>query len=132
MLNTDVKQIKTTQREIFRYWLEFLKPFHKLANKEIEAMSSLLYYRHELSKEIKSPDLIDKLLFSKDMRQQVRNDLGGMKNGVFNNLLTVLRRKKVLSTDNKIFPFLIPKFQPEAKGFKLILNFEIDETKSSR
>lgn len=129
MNNTNVKRIRTSKRKLFKYWLEFLKPYHKLAHKELEALSLMLYYRHELSKEVLNPDLIDKLLFSPDTRKQIRNDLGGMNNKVFNNLLTVLRRKKVLSKDNKILPALIPNMDEEESGFKLIFNFEIDETK---
>ena len=128
MNNTNVKRIKTSKKKLFRYWLEFLKPYHKLAQKEVEALSLMLYYRHELSKEVINPKLIDKLLFSQNTRKQIRDDLGGMDNKVFNNLLTVLRRKKVLSRDNKILPALIPSIDKDGGGFKLIFNFEVDET----
>jgi len=111
------------------YWLKFLKPYHKLAEREMEALSIMLYYRSELAIEISNPDLIDKLLFSPETRKQIREDLGGMKNGVFNNLLTVLRRKKVITKDNKILYSLVPTMRPDARGFKLIFNFEIDENK---
>ena len=50
-MNASVKSIQTDSRTVFMYWLEFLKPYHKLANKEVEALSILLYYRWELSKE---------------------------------------------------------------------------------
>tara|TARA_R110000868_G_scaffold143967_3_gene362722 strand:- start:860 stop:1198 length:339 start_codon:yes stop_codon:yes gene_type:complete len=111
------------------YWLEFLKPYHKLANKEIEALGLMLYYRHELSKEVSNEDLVDKLLFSSDIRQKIKTDLGGMKNGVFNNLLSTLRRKKVLSTKNKITSSLIPNKDPMSKEFSLVFNFQINEDK---
>ena len=111
------------------YWLEFLKPYHKLANKEVEALSILLYYRWELSKEVTNMALVDKLLFSSEIRLKVREDLGGMKSGVFNNLLTTLRRKGVLSKDNKIIPALIPNIKPDSTGFKLIFDFEINDKK---
>lgn len=126
-MNTNVKHIQTTKRLVFRYWLEFLKPYHHLAAKEIEALSILLYYRQELSTEVSNPDLVDKLLFSSSTRKQVKKDLGDMKDGVFNNLLTTLRRKNVLSKDNKIVAQLIPKMQKDSDGFKLIFNFEITD-----
>ena len=63
------------------------------------------------------------------MRKKVRSDLGDMKSGVFNNLLTALRIKKVITKDNKIHPSLIPNMDPDSNGFKLIFNFEINETK---
>jgi hypothetical protein len=129
MKNISIKTIETNGRSMFVYWLEFLKPYHKLANKETEALATLLYYRHELSKEISNEKHIRKLLFSSDIRAKVRSDLGGMKSGVFNNLLTTLRKKKVLSKDNRILPALIPNMDPESNGFKLVFNFEINESK---
>tara|TARA_B100000768_G_C11280315_1_gene378200 strand:+ start:2539 stop:2826 length:288 start_codon:yes stop_codon:yes gene_type:complete len=95
----------------------------------MEALSALLYYRSELSKEISNEDIVDKLLFSKETRSQVRKDLGGMKAGVFNNLLTALRRKNVITSENKIMKALVPKMDVGSNEFKLIFNFEIDETK---
>jgi hypothetical protein len=128
-MNASVKSIQTDSRTVFMYWLEFLKPYHKLANKEVEALSILLYYRWELSKEVTNMALVDKLLFSSEIRLKVREDLGGMKSGVFNNLLTTLRRKGVLSKENKIIPALIPNIKPDSTGFKLIFDFEINDKK---
>ncbi len=129
MSHASVKSIQTDSRTVFMYWLEFLKPYHKLANKEVEALSILLYYRWELSKEVNNIALVDKLLFSSEIRLKVREDLGGMKSGVFNNLLTTLRKKGVLSKDNKIIPALIPNIRPDSTGFKLIFDFEINDKK---
>lgn len=129
MSHASVKSIQTDSRTVFMYWLEFLKPYHKLANKEVEALSILLYYRWELSKEVSNIALVDKLLFSSEVRLKVREDLGGMKSGVFNNLLTTLRKKGVLSKDNKIIPALIPNIRPDSTGFKLIFDFEINDKK---
>lgn len=128
MNNTNVKRIKTNKRKLFRYWLEFLKPYHKLAHKEIEALSLMLYYRHELSREVLNEELVDNILFSQSTRLQIMKDLGGMSNKVFNNLLTSLRKKKVLSKDNKILPSLIPMMDKNSSNFRLIFNFELDET----
>ena len=128
-MSASVKSIQTDSRTVFMYWLEFLKPYHKLANKEVEALSILLYYRWELSKEVNNIALVDKLLFSSEIRLKVREDLGGMKSGVFNNLLTTLRKKGVLSKDNKIIPALIPNIRPDSTGFKLIFDFEINDKK---
>lgn len=127
MKNINVKRIKTTKKEIFRYWLEFLKPYHGLRQKEIDALASMLYYRYELSRDIKNPELVNKLLFATDTRNQIRGDLNGMSQKVFNNLLTSLRKKKVLMSGNIINPVLIPNMTED--GFKLIFNFEIDEGK---
>lgn len=121
--NINIKRIHTSKRSIFRYWLEFLKPYHKLRPKEIEALSLLLFYRYEFSLDIDNEELVDTLLFSDKSRRKIRKELGDMDNKVFNNLLTSLRKKKVLGTDNKINPVLIPSMSED--GFKLIFDFEI-------
>lgn len=127
MKNTSLKNIKTSRRQVYLYWLKFLKPYHHLADREMEALATLLFYRQELSNQIDNEDLVEKLLFSQEMRKKVRDDLGGMKNGVFNNLLTTLRNKKVLTRDNKIIKPLIPMMEKDAKAFNLIFNFEFED-----
>lgn len=127
MSNINVKRIRTSKKEIFRYWLEFLKPYHRLRQKEIDALSLMLYYKYELARDVKNPKLVDKLLFATDTRNQIREDLGGMSQKVFNNLLTSLRKKGVLMKGNIINPVLVPNMTED--GFKLIFNFEIDEGK---
>ena len=119
----NIKRIHTDKKSIFRYWLEFLRPYHKLRTKEIEALALLLYYRYELSREIQSKEILDIVLFSKDTRSKIRKDLNNMNQKVFNNLLTSLRKKKVITRDNKINPVLIPMMTEE--GFKLVFNFEV-------
>lgn len=121
--NMNIKRIHTDKKSIFRYWLEFLKPYHKLRTKEIEALSLMLYYRYELSREIKDMDMVDMILFSTQTRNKIREDLGGMDQKVFNNLLTSLRKKKIISKDNKINHVLIPNMTEE--GFKLIFDFDV-------
>ena len=127
MSNINVKRIRTSKKEIFRYWLEFLKPYHRLRQKEIDALSLMLYYKYELARDVKNPKLVDKLLFATDTRNQIRQDIGGMSQKVFNNLLTSLRKKGVLMKGNIINPVLVPNMTED--GFKLIFNFEIDEGK---
>lgn len=127
MKNTNIKRISTSKKYIFRHWLKILKPYHKLRDKEQEALALMLYYRYELSIEVSNPDLVQKLLFSTDARKQMRADLGDMGPKVFNNLLTALRKKNVLGKNNIINPGLIPKMSET--GFKLIFNFEVNEGK---
>lgn len=123
--NMNIKRILTDKKSIFRYWLEFLKPYHKLRAKEIEALSLILYYRYELAREISNINIVDIVLFSTETRMKIRDDLGGMGQKVFNNLLTSLRSKGVLTKDNKINPVLIPSMSED--GFKLVFNFEVEK-----
>jgi len=104
-------------------WLMFLKPYHKLRNKEIEALGLILYYRYELSRQIPDTEMVDTILFSTQTRSKIRADLDDMGQKVFNNLLTSLRKKQVITKDNKIHHALIPSMTEE--GFKLVFNFEV-------
>jgi predicted transcriptional regulator len=119
----NIKRIHTDKKSIFRLWLEFLKPYHKLRNKEVEALSLMLYYRYELSREIPNIEMVDMILFSTETRAKIRSELSNMSQKVFNNLLTSLRKKGVLTKNNKIHHNLIPNMTED--GFKLIFNFEV-------
>jgi hypothetical protein len=50
---------------------------------------------------------------------------------VFNNLLTALRNKGVISRDNKITEVLVPNFLPGSDNFKLVFNFEVNDSKQN-
>lgn len=121
--NKNIKRIHTTKKSMFRYWLEFLKPYHKMRTKEIEVLSLMLYYRYELSREINNSEMVDTVLFSTKTRLKIRAELDNMGQRNFNNILTALRNKDVLSKENKIAKVLIPNMTED--GFQLIFDFEV-------
>lgn len=129
MDNVNIKRINVDVKQMFTYWLTFLKPYHNLRYKEIEALSVFLYYRYKLSEEVLNKDLIDKLLFSPDVRKNIMEELNIKSSYVFNNLLTALRNKGVITRDNKIAEVLVPNFVPGSDNFKLVFNFEINDNK---
>lgn len=129
MENVNIKRINVDVKQLFTYWLTFLKPYHNLRQKEIEALSVFLYYRHKLSEEVLNKSLIDKLLFSPDVRKNIMAELGIKSTYVFNNLLTALRNKGVITRDNKIAEVLIPNFKHGSDNFKLVFNFEVNDNK---
>ena len=63
------------------------------------------------------------ILFSTETRSKIRGDLNNMSQKVFNNLLTSLRKKGVVTKGNKINHVLIPNMSED--GFKLVFNFEV-------
>ena len=56
---------------LFRYWFEFLYPFHKLTDREIDVITSFVKHRYELSKVIKDNDILDKVTMSDDIKKKV-------------------------------------------------------------
>ena len=60
--------------KFFRYWFEFLEPFHKLTDREIDVITSFVKQRYELSKVIKDNDILDKVTMSEDTKRKVREE----------------------------------------------------------
>lgn len=114
--------INCSEDSFFKYWLEFLKPFHKLANKEILVLAELLKQREILSKAIKDDELIDKVLMSRETLSKVSKNCG-MTPTYFHVILGKLR-KSVAIEDNRINKKFIPSNYTE-NTFKLMLIFNI-------
>ena len=123
----DIKNVITVPTSIegkfFRYWFEFLRPFHKLTDREIDVISAFAKERFELSKVIKDPDILDKVTMSEDTKRKVRTDCN-MTQAHFQVIMTKLKKSRV--PDNpKINPKFLPKFSVEDKSVCLLLSFEL-------
>lgn len=126
--NINIKTLDTNLLRFFRLWMEFLKPFHKLTNKEIEIVAFLLYKRHLLKAKIPDDKYVDKLLLGEDVRNEIKKLMNYNSNQVLSNMISELRSKKII-VDNKITKVLIPNIETDAVNFKLVLNFNIDEAR---
>ena len=125
----NIKTLNVDKQNFFNYWLQFLKPYHKLRDKEIEMLSFFLLKRDELSEKIKDETLLDSMLFDKKIKDEIRKKMNYSNHQVFNNMLSSLRAKGVI-VDNKIHKGLIPHLTNN--NFKLIFNFNvIDETRQT-
>ena len=122
--NINIKTIKVTKKKFFIYWLQFLKPYHKLRDKEIEMLAHFLVVRDELSSKIKDESLIDDMLFSKNIKDDIKKKMNYSSHQVFNNMLSSLRNKGVI-INGRINQGLIPKLNDKKDNFKLIFNFNI-------
>ena len=60
--------------KFFRYWFEFLYPFHKLTAREIDVITSLVKQRYELSKVITDEEVLDRVVMSEDTKRKVREE----------------------------------------------------------
>lgn len=107
----------------FRYWFMFLKPFHKLTDREIDVITSFVKHRYELSKVIKDNDILDKVVMSEDTKRKVREECN-ITLPHFQVIMGKLRSSKVI-IDGKINPRFIPNIEEEDGFFKLLLLFEL-------
>lgn len=107
----------------FRYWFLFLKPFHKLTDREIDVITAFVKHRYELSKVIKDDEILDKVVMSEDTKRKVREECN-ITLPHFQVIMGKLRSSKVI-VDGKINPRFIPNVVEEDGFFKLLLLFEL-------
>ena len=117
--------IRTTRKNFFKHWLSLTKPFHKLRPQEQDVLALLLYYYFEYKKDIKRDDLVWKMVFDYDTKMLMKEDLSGMKDVIFQNTLSSLRKKEVVK-DKQVNPSFIPNITKDANNFNLIFKFEIN------
>lgn len=113
----------STEGKFFRYWFEFLRPFHKLTDREIDVIASFVKQRYELSKVIKDQELLNKVTMSEDTKKRVREDCN-ISQAHFQVIMTKLKKSKVID-NGKINPKFIPRIDEDAKNFQLLLSFEL-------
>lgn len=120
----NVVTIKTSlDGKFFRYWFEFLRPFHNLTDREIDVIASFVKHRYHLSRVIQDKDLLDRVTMSEDTKKKVREDCG-ITQGHFQVIMTKLKKSKVIDAD-RINPRFIPRIDPDSKIFTLMLTFEL-------
>ena len=109
--------------KFFRMWLEFLRPFHKLTERETDVMAAFLKERFELSKVVSDQEVLNKLTMSEDTKRKVR-EYCNISQAHFQVIMTKLKKSKMID-NGKINPKFIPKVEHDAKGFQLLLAFEL-------
>lgn len=107
--------------KFFKYWLEFLKPFHKLTDREMDVTASFLKHRYELSKVVTDLDVLDRLTMSEDTKRKVREDCQ-ISQAHFQVIMTKLKQSKIVE-NGKINSKFIPRISSD-DNFQLLLNFD--------
>lgn len=108
--------------KFFRYWFEFLQPFHNLTEREMDVITSFVKQRYELSKVIKDNEILDKVTMSEDTKKKVREECD-ISLPHFQVIMGKLRKNKVI-IDGKINPRYIPSVDEENSSFKMMLLFD--------
>ena len=108
--------------KFFRYWFEFLTPFHNLTEREMDVITSFVKQRYELSKVIKDNEILDKVTMSEDTKKKVREECD-ISLPHFQVIMGKLRKNKVI-IDGKINPRYIPSVDEENGSFKMMVVFD--------
>ena len=109
--------------KFFRYWFEFLQPFHHLTEREIDIITAFVKERYALSKVIKDNDILDRVTMSDETKRKVREECK-ISLAHFQVIMGKLRKGKVI-LDNKINPRFIPSVEEDQGVFKLLILFEL-------
>ena len=118
MKNPDnVILVPCTKKSFFYKWLEFLKPFHSLTNREMEIAASFLAKREELSKVISDNSIIDSVLMSEDTKKKIRECNITLPH--FQVVMGELRKSKFID-NNSINPKFIPNLSDDNNVMLLI------------
>lgn len=110
--------------KFFKYWVEFLKPFHKASATECEVIAYFLYKKFELSKKVSDDKLLNKLLFNEDTKKELCEYLHIQSN--YLRCMLVSLRKKGIIIDETINPKIEPKISGGEDDFKLIIHFRFE------
>ena len=123
-MNNVIRIPTSISTSFFRFWFEFLRPFHNLTDREMQVASSLLKRRYELSKVIQDEGILDKVVMSEDTKKVVREECN-ISLPHFQVIMGKLRKNKVI-LDGRINPRFIPNIIDEQGSFRLLLNFELN------
>ena len=122
-LNSVFNIPSSIEKDFFKHWCLFTRPLHRLTNSQIDLAAALLKKRYELCKSISDQNIVDKVLFSKESRNEIMNSLG-ITVYHYRFLIGVLKKNKVI-VENKINPKFIPNIKDDAKEFNVLLTFSL-------
>lgn len=122
-VNNIINVPTSLEGKFFRYWLEFLRPIHKLTSREIEVVELFLKKRYELSKKVSDKELLDKIAMSEDVKKEIREKLG-ITSQHFQVIMSKLRKNRVI-IDNKLNKKFIPNLNKKESTFSLMIYFEL-------
>lgn len=122
--NTNIVRISTgLSTKFFKYWFDFLEPFHKLTGREIDVIACFVKQRYLLSKVIKDEDILDKVVMSEDTKKKIREECN-ITLSHFQVVMSKLKKNKLI-VDGKINKKYIPNVEEDASEFRLIFHFEL-------
>lgn len=123
--NSSLRIPTSLKGKFFRYWFEFLKPFHNLTDREIDVIATFVKQRYELSKVISDQEILDRETMSEVTKRKVREECN-ISPAHFQVIMGKLRKSKVIE-NGKINPKFIPNIVEGDNNFTLLLLFELKD-----
>jgi hypothetical protein len=123
--------VGSPEKNFFKWWCTIINPLlYKvlqvtLTPKEMDLIASFLKLRHELSKKILDPIIVDSQLMTNDSRDMIIQDCG-ISLSYFYVLHSNLKGKGLI-TDTGINPILVPRISKDNNGYcQLLFLFKDD------
>lgn len=122
----NVVAVNTTLAGLFKYWFEFMRPFHHLTDRQMDVIIAFIKLRYELSKAINNEALLDENVMSEASKRKVREECN-LSLPHFQVIMGELRKAKVI-VNGKIAPKYIPRVNKDDEGnFQLLIWFQIHD-----
>lgn len=107
----------------YRYWLELMRPMHKLTVKEMDILAYLLTKRYEFMESISDERLANKILFGSEFKAEMRKELN-LTPTHLHVVLASFRKKNVISEEGINRKF-IPKVDKDKGEYALVFLFDL-------
>ena len=123
--NNVIRIPSNLKTNFFRYWVEFLTPIHHLNNKEKDVLAILIKNKFELSQRTNDAEIINKMLFDRDLANENAKQIG-MSKVFYKAVISSLRSKGIIENKTEINKKLLPKaLNPDDNSCKLLLYFDL-------
>ena len=109
----------TPDKNFFKWWCTFLRPFVSLTPREIDVLSAYLKQRFELKKVISDPSVLDSQLMSNKVKEKVIEECGITLQNYY-VVMGNLKKNNVI-TASGINPMLIPNIREGDDGHFILL-----------
>lgn len=106
--------------DFFYKWLSLVNFSFKLTESEMKFLAALLTERNSLSKVILDQNIIDQVLFSKETKDKIVDRLKLKNNQEFENRAYNLRKKGIITENNNINKFYIPKVDKDLRIYSMM------------
>lgn len=123
-MNNVIRIPTSLNTSFFRFWFEFLKPFHNLTEREMQIAAAILRRRYELSKVIQDDKILDKVVMGEDIKKEIVEECN-ISPSHYLVILGKLKKSKII-IDGRINPRFVPNISEEKGSFRLLLNFELN------
>lgn len=124
-LNNVIKIPVKAYGSLYRAWLEYLTPMHRMNNSAKNFAAYLLQERERLSKSISDDKLLYSVMMSRDSKKRIMEECG-LSHSYFDILMKKFKKAGFIK-DGGINPIYIPKKIPESGFFNVMLLFDLNE-----